>query len=243
MTRGRWLVHCCLIVSAWCLPGLSCWAEGFSDLPTPEGARVASLGDNMRINGARARLMQLTFPGKPEDLLQFYRDKFASGGLSGPARPGGGPSAVMGLIDDNLVTVRIAGVADNRVFAQVMQSLPEDLKQSASAEAIAKAQSEMPPRSQRISDIESYDRGARSKLTIYTNEHSVDANVDFVRQRLEGSKFKQGERLEDAQTHSTTVWYSAGAGADARLVIRDAGERRMVTLNVVQTLGVEGESR
>jgi hypothetical protein len=218
-------------------------AEGFVDLPVPEGARVSSLGDQMRINGVRARLKEVSYAGKPEELLQFYRDKFEAGGLNGPAREGGGISAVVGLVDDNMVTVRIAGVAGGRVTAQVMQSLPEELSPAALREAQAAAQAEMPPQSQRVSDIESYDRGARSKLIIYINEHSVDTNIDFVRERLAESKFAQGDRHLDPQTRTTTVWYGAGAGSDARLSVRDAGGRRTVTLNVVRTLSVQGDVR
>lgn len=237
-------------------------AQDFGEMPLPQGAAVAAIGEAMRINGQPARLYELQLPNAtPEELLAFYRQRFGKAASEAPGLPPG-RRALTGLLKspaghETLVTVMIlpsagAGVeADGGVRAHLLQTrltMPRGLPAQEAATVLRQHLPPMPPESQPLSQVESDDHGQSSRLTVYTNRHSAQSNIQFVEQQLTAKGWRRSHRGEAARAGRSVgtsalatspahvIWFSGPQDAQAMLVVAHTGGRSVVTLNTVTSL-------
>jgi hypothetical protein len=212
----RWLA---LITLLWTS---AVWAD-WPEIPSPPNSRIESIGDQVRLNGIPMRMQRVLTTGNTADIIRFYRKALGPKHVEENLPDGRLLAQGRG---DHFLTVRIKALGP---------SLTESLVSISDARAAQNAAGrplgfQLPSRTQLVSDMESTDDGKVSRQLVFLNDHSVDANVDFITETLQGRGYKpQPDGVRNSASERVLMF--GGAQREARLVV----VRKDGTSNVVLT--------
>jgi hypothetical protein len=202
------------------------------DIPVPAGSSVSVLGEQLVVNGLDARLREIRYKGSREQLVSFYKARLQRR-VDAPTTVQGGKEIISGFLGPTYITVIAEDGPGGRSAARVMQtSLTPTVRRD--------HRSGLPPQSQIHSQVDSKDGDRVSSLVVFSNAHSIDANVDFVAQRLRstmGLSIVSSDTHEDAGKTIRVVHLADGRGGDAVMTVTSQGASRHVVLNTLASIG------
>ncbi|TDJ64974.1 MAG: hypothetical protein E2O36_00835 [Proteobacteria bacterium] len=176
-----------LLVVAACLNLLNAGvvAAKAPEFPVPDDARVAPIGQNMRVNGSVISARHFSSRESTEEIIDFYREEWGKKARRDPAftvTNVHAPWTIISRIEDGyLMTVQVRAtdtggsegllgmsrLSDAKVKHQLGQGFP------------------LMGGSKVINEVISQDVGQSGRTMIVGNKHDIRTNVDFYRGRYE----------------------------------------------------------
>jgi hypothetical protein len=197
------------------------------ELPTPTGARVESIADDVILNGRRSRIQRLSLNASTSDTVAFYREQFHGDFVENPLR---GAVVIASRQGAFFQTVQVKEVSPNRVEATVMTTrLKSDPGQSLAA---LETQKLLPVDSVVLSSMQSNDSGQRSVMLVATNQLAVQVNRDHLIMALRGRGFQlvRQEPAEVGSVAGVSLFFSSH-NATLTATIADVGAGRALLIN------------
>jgi hypothetical protein len=220
-----------ILLAASCVAATSARAA-MPDIPVPTGSSVSVLGEQLVVNGLDARLREIRYKGSREQLVSFYKARLQRR-VDAPTTVQGGKEIIAGFLGSTYITVIAEDGPGGRSAARVMQT-------SMTPTARRDHRSGLPPQSQIHSQVDSQDGDRVSSLVVFSNTHSIDANVDFVAQRLRstmGLSIVSSDTREESGKTVRVVHLADGRGGDAVMTVTSQGTSRHVVLNTLASIG------
>ena len=211
MTARRWPW---LVLAFW---GISPVYAAWPSLPTPAGAQLESIGNEVRLNGVPMRMQRILTQQSALELVSFYRDAL---GPRRAERSVAGSTILSQERGDYFITVKVRPMSGKLTEVLVSASDMVEAKRAAGRPLGFG----LPAHSVVMSDMESVDAGKRSRQLVATNQQSLGANVQALTQELAGRGFGP-----DGAPIRTT---------DAEFVQQFKGARREAQLTVVRQAGI-----
>ena len=190
------------------------WASaslaGWPAISAPPHSSIEDIGRQVRLNGVPMRMQRVLSSATPKEIIAFYRE--ALGPRHAEEKLPDGRLLSQGR-GDYFLTVRVKALGP---------SLTESLLSISDARAARYAAGrplgiQLPSDTQLVSDMESTDDGKVSRQLVFLNEHSIDANVNFVTRTLRA----QGYQPQPGDTRNTAngrVLMFEGENREAQLV-------------------------
>ncbi len=228
MTRMKFATAACLL---W-LVNSAGWCSPMAALPYPQGATVGMVGDEMLVNGLPSRVREIRWPGRSRaDLIEFYRVRLITRESAKPMRIGS-TDIVSGMLGHTLVTVMAHDGAGGAAYAKLMQA---DLTRPSRVD-LSKS---TPAGSQVLTHVESVDAGRASSVLMYANTQTIEANVDFAIERMQGRGYRVSskEQASSFADSGTVVTLSDGGGSDVSMTVTSKKGMQVVTIQTIATVG------
>ncbi len=224
MRPGAWPYS---LLLALCAPGLAAPAQSWPELPTPAGAQVQYIAEDMVLNGNPSRVRRLSLKGHASELSSFYRQLFKSALVENQVR---GSTVIASRQGDYFHTVQIVDTAFDTAQATLMTTL---LKPEANPGSMANDTKRLlPVGSVILSTIVSNDSGRRSLMLVAMNHVALAANHEHLVAALSerGFELLSQDAAEVGFTRGVTLYLSSTKEA-ATVTIADIGTHRTLVIN------------
>jgi hypothetical protein len=202
----------------------------FADWPRlqfPDGAKVVTIGEQVRLNGMPMKMYQVFNSKNLEMTTQFY--KAALGSKYAKTKVAHG-LVLSQLKANHLITIRITPL--NPSLTEVLVSIG-DLK-AANDNRGRPLGVGLPMDSRVASDMESIDQGKNSRQLVYINRHPLDFNASFLINML-SMKGYQLEPIRSSSTLDSKTLSFEGEKKEASAVIINQNGVSSVVLTTIQT--------
>lgn len=210
-----------------CLLPLAAMA-GWPEIPFPEGARVASIGEQTRLNGVPMRMFQVSFKQRAEQSIHFYRDRLGQK-LAEEILPGG-EHILAQARGDYFITLRIRPVSLNTSTALVSISDVRAAKEASNRPLGFN----LPAGSRVLSDLESTDAGKRSRQLVFQNRLDQETNRDALARELIALGYRPDSHSAQKQPGPTVLYYQ-GDKREARLTLVRKDGLTQAVLTTIRT--------
>jgi len=205
-----------------CLAMASSWPE----IPAPHGARVESIGEQVRLNGVPMRMQRVLSSTKaPDELAEFYRN--ALGQRIAEERIGD-TRLLAQERNDYFITVRIRPlsqrVVETLISVSDMNGAPEPGERPLGFV--------LPAQSAVISDLESTDAGRHSRQLVVINTHTLPANRAVFDREL-SARGLQPENPPLRVTTTEHVQLYRGHHGEAKLILMREGQQTRIVLTMI----------
>jgi hypothetical protein len=204
--------------------------HGFADwpkLPFPDGAKVVTIGEQVRLNGMPMKMYQVFSSKDIETTKQYYKTLLGSKHAETAVAHGVVLSQVK---QDYLITVRMTPINENLTEALVSIG---DLK-AANGNKNRPLGIGLPAGSRVASDMESTDQGKNSRQLVYINQHPLESNASHLINMLA----MKGYQLEPDHSRSTldskTLSFEGEKREASAVIIYQKGVSSVV-LTTIQT--------
>lgn len=157
-----------------------CLAASLAEtIPVPRGMTTKLIGEGIKHNGIVADFLIFSYPGAPDEIVDFYKAQWRSGlneGQQGPIVDRMQDWQLISRVEQGhlfLVQVRrgTAGSAEGYLSVRSLESFTRAVRLPEKFPAL--------PGSQVVSVTESTDGGRRATTFIITNHQSIDGNSRF----------------------------------------------------------------
>ena len=204
-------------------PVFAAWPE----IASPPGARVESIGEQVRLNGIPMRMYSVVVEREANDVLAFYR-----AGL-GPrlAEKNLGHDRILSQArGDHFITVRIRPLSPKRSLALVAISDAKAARQAAHRDPGFR----LPANSALLSDMESVDAGKRSRQLVLQNRLGLKANQAALTQQLAERGYRPSPQSYRSSNNSVVQLFD-GDRREAQLVLVHQQGLTQIVLTTLQT--------
>lgn len=206
-----------LMVPLW---ALAAWPQ----LDVPAGARVASVGEKLRLHGAPMRIQRVLTAQRPDAVARHYRaalgPRYATAQLQDRLVLSQGR-------DDYFITVSIRPLGPKLTEALVSIADAREARQAAGRPLGFN----LPAASVVLSDIEADDAGKRSRQLVVGNAHAITTNIDvFTRELAARGMHADGPPLR--RSAAEHVQFYKGEHREAQLIVmrRDGQTQTVLTM-------------
>lgn len=198
------------------------------DIPFPQGTKIESIGEQVRLNGVPMRMHRLHLKESAEKSIRFYRDRLGPR-LAEQALPGG--ERILSQSRGNFfITLRIRPLTGSESMALVSVS---DVR--AAKEAANRALGfNLPADSHVLSDLESTDAGKRSRQLVFHNRLDLETNRNSLARELVARGFLP-DNIPSQKKMDTEVLYFQGDGREAQLTLVRRDGVTQAVLTTIQT--------
>lgn len=201
-----------------------CWAD-WPNLPYPSHAKVEAIGEQVRLNGVPMRMHRILSAQSAETMLAFYKKALGTRHAQAEFY---GTHILSQERDDYFITVRVS---------KLSQNLTETLLSVSDGRASHKVAGmllgfTLPADSEVLSDMESIDAGKNSRQLIFNNDHSIQANADFMTQVMQGEGYILEPQLSVSKASSRSLMFG-GKNREARLVVSQDEDGSSVVLTTI----------
>jgi hypothetical protein len=206
---------------------LACWVSvSWADwpvLPVPKGAKVEAVGENVRLNGVPMRMHRVLSANSPKSVLSFYRDalsgEITETRVSSQYGRGLKTHILSQLKDGYFISVRVTKVGPKVTEALLAIS---DGRKSKSTRGLPLGFA-LPADSNLLSDMESVDAGKNSRQLVFNNQHSIEANKNFVIDVLQSKGYKLQPQYTRKSTGALSMMFE-GRSREAMVVVNKVSE-------------------
>jgi hypothetical protein len=217
------MMRCPLSLLALLLPSL---AAAWPTLAVPSGARVESLGEQVRLNGVPMHMQRVLSGQSPQALVAFYRTAL-------------GPRHAEQALPDSLVLSQDRDGFFITVRVRPLGAKTTEVLVSASDLQAAKRLGPrplgfvLPADTQLLSDMESVDAGKQSRQLVASNRLSLEGNLQALNDTLAERGYVP-EGPPASRTDAALVQRYSGAQREAQLtLVRQHNQTQMVLTTIV----------
>lgn len=203
-------------------------SAGWPEIPFPEGAKVESIGEQVRLNGVPMRMHRVHLKEGVEKSIRFYRDRLGPK-LAEQALPGGERILAQGR-GDYFITLRIRPVPGNASMALVSVSDVRAAKEAANRPLGFS----LPADSRVLSDLESTDAGKRSRQLVFHNRLDLEANRNSLARELLARGFRP-DNTPSRKKPDSEVLYFQGDKREAQLTLVRRDGLTQAVLTTIRT--------
>lgn len=203
-------------------------AADWPEIPFPEGTKIESIGEQVRLNGVPMRMHRLHLKESAENSIRFYRDRLGPR-LAEQALPGGERILSQGR-GDYFITLRIRPVSGSASMALVSVS---DVR-AAKAAANRALGFNLPADSRVLSDLESTDAGKHSRQLVFHNRLDLETNRHSLARELRARGF-QPDNTPSRKIKNSEVLYFRGDRREAQLTLVRRDGLTQAVLTTIQT--------
>lgn len=200
-------------------------AADWPAIPNPDGARVESIGEQIRLNGVPMRIHRVLSARSRDELAEFYRESLGERHTEASA----GDAVVLAQERGGyFVTVMLTALTPQTTEALVSIS---DMVQArrASGRPLGFV---LPADSDLLSDMESADGGREARQLVFANRLSLDANRDFLTRELASRELSpDGPPLQDTVGRYAGLY--RGNRREAQLTLVRADDQTHVVLTLI----------
>ncbi len=214
-----------VLLSALLLAGAGRSLAAWPEIAMPDGARIESIGEQVRLNGVPMRMHRVLSSQSPKELIGFYRDALGSRRAEQPLPDGLVLAQERG---DYFVTVRIKALSSGSTEVLVSASDMVEAKRSATRPP----DMNFPADSLVLSDMESVDSAKHSRQLVVRNGHSVAANVRHLLQSLEARGYHP-DAIPGKHTGTEYVQFFKGEQREALLTLTRKDSLTQIVLTTI----------
>ncbi len=210
----------------------------------PEGMETFDMGEQVTMNGVPMRMLGFRSSATPAQAAGRFRESLGKPFVENEI----GSNLVLGRArGEHYVTVQIvpAGTGVRGIIA--ITSLADAIaNRDATRATEERLLSSMPPASSLVSRTNSVDGKNSSEQLIFTNLHSLEINVTYVKKMLESSGFtleretRPGDRgltyRGAASNERRPLFFKAKDGEAIAVIFQDSGGRTAVVLSTITFL-------
>lgn len=196
-------------------------------LPFPSDAKVEAIGNNVRLNGVPMRMYRLLSRQNVEGMMDFYRGALGLDYVEAKVHRVKMLSQMRG---DYFITVRVVPLETNMTETLIAIS---DGSASQSNQDMPLG-FVLPAGSILLSDMESLDIGKSSRQLIFNNQHSMQANQDFLVAALQAKGYKLQTQYTQQKTNSLSLMFD-GYQREAMVVVTRDAEKTNVVMTTIRT--------
>lgn len=201
-----------------------CWAD-WPSLPYPSHSRVEAIGEQVRLNGVPMRMHRVLSAQSTEAMLAFYKKVL---GTKHAQAEFYGTHILSQERGDYFITIRVSKLSPS--LTETLLSISDGrTSQRVAGMPLGYA---LPADSELLSDMESVDAGKNSRQIIFNNEHSIQANADFMTKVMQGKGYILEPKLSVSNASSRSLMFG-GKNREARLVVSQDEEGSSVVLTTI----------
>lgn len=221
-----WRVIGMIVMSFGLLP-LDVGAD-WPEIPFPEGTKIESIGEQVRLNGVPMRMHRLHLKVNAEKSIRFYRDHLGPR-LAEQALPGGERILSQGR-GDYFLTLRIRPISERASMALISVSDVRAAKEAANRPLGFN----LPADTRVLSDLESTDAGKRSRQLVFRNRLDLETNRQSLARELLARGF-QPVNTPSRKKPDSQVIYFQGDRREAQLTLARRDGLTQAVLTTIQT--------
>lgn len=219
------MIRAISILAAVLLGAPAALAAGWPAIPNPDGARVESIGERIRLNGVPMRIHRVLSARSRDELVAFYR---ASLGQRHAEASAGDAVVLSQERGGYFVTVMLRALAPHTTEALVSVNDMAEARRAAGRPLGFV----LPVDSDLLSDMESTDGGRQARQLVFANRLSLDANRDFLTRELASRELSpDGPPLLDAAGRFASLY--RGSRGEAQLTLHRADGQTHVVLTLI----------
>lgn len=170
--------------------------------PAPKDAVISSVGEDMNLNGVNLSAWELRSDRSPDDVLAFYRERWAKGGPTGGAayveHKTGAWRVLTHIEDGDVYTVQVQPDASKKGTVGLL-GISDLMSRKPTAARDLASDFPKPAGTTVQNDLVSQDLGVRSRTILLENPSTVKQNLNFYIRYFEknGWAIESGTRIED----------------------------------------------
>lgn len=211
------------------LPSVTLAETPWPVLDAPPRGKVEVVAEDLRLDGVPTQIRRFQTSVGPEEVLAFYRTLWRSGKAE---------KAVESSAGDWQVIARKHGEYWLSVQVKALGGAPGAEGYLAAAlafPAATRAEAEpplpLPPQSQVLRELVSRDPGKISRMTVATNALSIDANVNWIEERLRREGFRRDTHVKLPDRGSGYAAVFAHGADEIVLTIERRAEGTAIVMN------------
>jgi len=219
---------------------LACWVNvslaDWPSLPSPRGAKVEGIGENVRLNGVPMRMHRVLSQSGAEEMLGFYRDALGDEHKEVRVRRKRADGSyfytqvLSTLKDEYLISIRVTQLGPELTETLVAMS---DGRPSESTRGLPLGFS-LPAETRVLSDMESVDAGKHSRQLVFSNAHAMQVNEHFLIDMLRAKGYRMQPNLRQKTEHGVSLMF-AGEGREAMVVLNRLKSKTSVVMTTISS--------
>lgn len=216
-------------------------SAAWPQLPVPMDVDTFDMGEQVTVNGVPMRMLGFTSPHAPGQVAGQFRESLGKPLVENTL---GSALVLGGARGEHYLTVQLQSSGKGTRGVIGMSSLTGAMAKRETTRVLDHHfLSRMAPASILVSRTGSIDGKSRSQHLVFTNAHSVELNIRYVKNMLESSGFAfEGDTLpaqsqgalRSARSHERkTLFFKAKGGEAIAVIFRDGGNGTAVVLNTI----------